>query len=90
MGFEHAGPFAGPRVAVSQGSRSTSTVSDTGEHEGQHYVEVDWATGSVGQKIWQLSCEAVGLPVDVDVADEDKEKEQGKQKTVKQNTKKQR
>ena len=53
-------------------------------------MEVGWATGSVGQKIWELSCEAVGLPVDVDVADEDNEKEQGKQKTGKQNTKKQR
>jgi hypothetical protein len=88
MGFEHIGPFAGPRVAVPQGSRTKTAVSDTGEHEGPSHVEVGWATGSVGQRVWQLSCEAVGLPVDV--VNEDNEKERANQKASKQNTKKQR
>ena len=88
MGFEHIGPFAGPRIAVPQGSGTTTTVSGTGERERQSHAQAGWAAGSVGEEVWRLSCEAVGLPVDV--ADKDKEKQQEKKKPGKQQTKKHR
>jgi hypothetical protein len=70
VGFEHIGPFAGPRIAIPQ------VLAD-----------------SVGREVWQLSCEAVGLPVDqpTEAREEEEEaKHQGDKKGGKQHTKKNR
>ena len=58
-GFEHIGPFAGPRLAL------PSTYGN-----GQTYVYPTHNTGKllgwgkVGLDLWRLSCQAVGLPVE--------------------------
>ena len=72
MGFEHIGPFAGPRAAVPQGHSisNTPTSLNAGEHESQSNAWMGWAAGETGREVWRLSCEAVGLRVKA--ADQDK------------------
>ena len=88
MGFEHIGPFAGPRAAVPQGHSNIPTALDTGGHEGNAWM--GWTAGEPGREVWRLSCEAVGLRVEATDQDqaEDNETLEGNHEAGKQAMKK--